>query len=348
MNRTRIPVVLVVLFLLVLWGLAPGASSGVLDVTWTAPTTDTDGSPLTFLNTYRVYYASGTSTPCPGSAFFTVSGSTFGGATATFTLTGLTQDTVYYVSVAAVGTNGNESNCSQVASAPARPNPPSATVPAQVVPSATEPAPVVPSAVNAQAMSAQVVLDTDSFADRDGRALAAYSANWPVFANWNQLAIEGSPGFGPGVGGGQANRREGQPWTDNQWAEIVVGNGHIGTYDELFVGLRAADAEPAGRGYGAGFTTEGYQIRRWDPNGTVTVLLVDPAAHDGRPGDVINVQIVGSTITLTVSRGGAPLVTLSATDSYYLTGGTPMLWVCCGEGGPQRSGGSWRAGRVTR
>jgi hypothetical protein len=64
-----------------------------------------------------------------------------------------------------------------------------------------------------------------------------------------------------------------------------------GTYNELFVGLRATDAEPAGRGYGAGLTTEGFQIRRWDdPNG-------------------------GSTITLTVSRGGAPLVTLSTATS---------------------------------
>jgi hypothetical protein len=255
----------------------------------------------------------------------------------TFTLTGLTQDTVYYVSVAAVGTNGNESSCSEVALAPARPNPPSAMVPANVA----------PDAVNTP-VNAQVVLDTDSFADRNGQALAAYSANWPVFANWNHLAIQGSPGFGPGIGGGQANRRDGQPWTDNQWAEIVVGHGFIGTYDELFVGLRATDAEPAGRGYGAGFTPGGYQIRRWDPHGTSTVLIVDPNAHDGRPGDVINVQIVGSTITLTVSRGGAPLVTLSATDSYYLTGGTPMLWVCCGAAAPQRHGGSWRAGRVTR
>ena len=338
MSRTRSPVVLVVLFLLVLWGLAGGASAGVLDVTWTAPTTNADGLPLTGLDTYRVYYASGTSTPCPGAVFFTVSGSRFSGATATFTLTGLTDNTVYYVSVTAVDTRGNESDCSMVAFAPARPNPPDATVAVAT----TVPAGAVPDAVNAQ-----MVLDTDSFADTNGSALATYSANWPVFANWNQLAIQGSPGFGPGIGGGQANRRDGQPWTDNQWAEIVVGNGLIGTYDELFVGLRATDAEPAGRGYGGGFTTEGYQIRRWDPDGTITVLLVDPAAHDGRSGDVINVQIVGSTITLTVSRGGAPLVTLSATDSLYLAGGTPMLWICCTEATTQRYGGSWRAGQVT-
>jgi hypothetical protein len=103
MTRPRSPVVLAVLFRLLIWGLAGATSAGVLDITWTAPTANTDGSPLTGLYTYRVYYASGTSTPCPGSAFFTVSGSRFSDATATFTLTGLTQDTVYFVSVAAVG-----------------------------------------------------------------------------------------------------------------------------------------------------------------------------------------------------------------------------------------------------
>src|SRR5262249_50632094 len=128
--------------------------------------------------------------------------------------------------------------------------------------------------------------------------------NWPVFANWNQLAIQGSPGFGPGIGGGQANRRDGQFWTDNQWAEIIVGTGSIRTSGELFVGLRATDAEPAGRAYGGGFTNEGYQIPGWDREGSYTVLTVDPEARGGRVGDVVNLQIVGSTITLTVSRGG--------------------------------------------
>jgi hypothetical protein len=221
----------------------------------------------------------------------------------------------------------------ETAPAASRPDTPDATVNANALPNV---------------VNAQVVLDTDSFADVNGQPLAAYSANWPVFANWNQLDIQGS-GFGPGIGGGQANRRDGPSWTDNQWAEIAVGNGVVGTYDELFVGLRATDAEPAGRGYGGGFTPSGYEIRRWDPDGTRTTLVADPAANDGRPGDVINVQIVGSTITLTVSRDGALVVTLSATDSLYLTGGTPMLWVCCGGATTQGfgHGGSWRAGWVT-
>ena len=332
MSGTRSLVVLVVLFSLVFWGLGGGASAGVLDVTWRAPTTNTDGSPLKALDSHRVYYASGTSSPCPGSAFVTVGRSRFSDAIVTFTLTGLTDNTVYYVSVTAVGTNGRESSCSAVASAAARPSSPGATVPANAV---------------SDAMNAQAVLDTDSFAGTNRWALDEYSGSWTNFANWNQLAIQGSPGFGPGIGGGQANRRDGHPWTDNQWAEIVVGTGFIRTYDELFVGLRATDAAPAGRAYGGGFTTHGYQIRRWDPNGTYTVLAVDPAAHGARSDDVINLQIVGSTITLAVSRGGAPLVTLSATDSRYRTGGTPMLWICCGAATTRRYGGAWRAGRVT-
>src|SRR6266568_1650783 len=47
---------------------APGGA-GVIDASWTAPTTNVDGSSLTDLASYRVYY--GTSNPsCPGSSFF--------------------------------------------------------------------------------------------------------------------------------------------------------------------------------------------------------------------------------------------------------------------------------------
>src|SRR5438093_12507803 len=52
----------------------PG-SAAILDATWTAPTTNTDGSPLTDLASYRVYYSTG-STPCPGPTFFPVASST--------------------------------------------------------------------------------------------------------------------------------------------------------------------------------------------------------------------------------------------------------------------------------
>src|SRR5207249_6577454 len=52
----------------------PG-EAGILDASWTAPTTNTDGSPLTDLAAYRVYY--GTSgAPCPGGTFLQTASTT--------------------------------------------------------------------------------------------------------------------------------------------------------------------------------------------------------------------------------------------------------------------------------
>jgi len=102
--------------------LASPAGAGSLNASWTAPTTNSDGSPLADLVSFRVYY--GTSTPpCPGSSFFQVPSSTPGPApdqTVTFTLTGLSPHTLYYVSVTAFDMHGNESACSIPASAVAR------------------------------------------------------------------------------------------------------------------------------------------------------------------------------------------------------------------------------------
>ena len=99
----------------------PG-SAGILDATWTAPTTNTDGSPLTDLASYRVYYGTA-SAPCPGSSFLQVISSTSSpppNQTVTARLTGLTTGTLYFVAVTAVDSGGMESACSAVASAPAR------------------------------------------------------------------------------------------------------------------------------------------------------------------------------------------------------------------------------------
>src|SRR3989454_3034277 len=101
---------------------APGGA-GILDASWTAPTTYTDGSPLTNLAFYRVYY--GTSNPpCPGPSFFQVASPTPSppdNQTVTFRITGLsTPPTLYNVSVTAVNTSGQESACATVASAVAR------------------------------------------------------------------------------------------------------------------------------------------------------------------------------------------------------------------------------------
>ena len=97
--------------------MAGPSHAGVLDASWIAPTTNTDGSPLTTLAFYRVYY-SPAPTPCPGAAFFQVASPTPSpqpNTTVSFRLTGLTIGTLYNVSVTAVDLIGQESTCSPVA-----------------------------------------------------------------------------------------------------------------------------------------------------------------------------------------------------------------------------------------
>ncbi len=92
---------------------AASSHAGVLTASWTAPTTNTDGSALMQLALYRVYYST-SDAPCPGSTFFEVASST-------------SMPPANSVSVTAVDTSGNESACSDVASAIAQDD--SATTP---------------------------------------------------------------------------------------------------------------------------------------------------------------------------------------------------------------------------
>jgi len=96
--------------------------AGVLTASWTAPTTNTDGSALTDLSFYRVYYSTSDS-PCQGRAFFVVPSPTSipqQNQRLSFQLTDLTTASIYNVSITAVNTSGNESFCSEIASAIAR------------------------------------------------------------------------------------------------------------------------------------------------------------------------------------------------------------------------------------
>ncbi len=97
---------------------AASSHAGVLNASWTAPTTNTDGSALTNLALYRVYYSTSGS-PCPGSSFVQVATS-LPDQTVSFQLTGLTTGSTYSISVTAVDADGKESACSAVASAVAR------------------------------------------------------------------------------------------------------------------------------------------------------------------------------------------------------------------------------------
>ena len=84
------------------------AGSGTATVSWTAPTTNTDGSTLTNLAGYNIYY--GTST-----GGLTQKVIISNPSVTTYVITGLTPGT-WYFAVAAYTTNGTQSNLSGIAS----------------------------------------------------------------------------------------------------------------------------------------------------------------------------------------------------------------------------------------
>ena len=94
--------------------------SGVLELSWTAPTANDDGSPTADIAFYRVFYGT-TPNPCPAGTFVTVPSPPAGsGQTVTTRLTKLSVGEVYYVAVTAVSSSGAQSGCSAAVSNPAR------------------------------------------------------------------------------------------------------------------------------------------------------------------------------------------------------------------------------------
>lgn len=95
-----------------------------LSLSWNAPTTNIDGTPLSDLGGYRVYLATA-SPACPGASFLTVSSPTMTpapGQIVTSRVTSLSAGATYFVRVTAVDTSGLEGPCSGVASGVAQPD----------------------------------------------------------------------------------------------------------------------------------------------------------------------------------------------------------------------------------
>lgn len=81
-----------------------GSNPTSVTLLWTASTTNTDGTPLTNLSGYKVYY--GTT-----SSFYTVSIDVIGNVT-TYDVTNLALGTTYYFAVTAYDSTGKESDFS--------------------------------------------------------------------------------------------------------------------------------------------------------------------------------------------------------------------------------------------
>ena len=99
-----------------------GCASGVLDVSFVAPRTNTDGSPLKDVASYRVYYDT-TGAPCRGERAIVAAAPNVPlspDRPLGVRLTGLTVGRLYYVAVTAVNSQGIESSCTNTVSARAR------------------------------------------------------------------------------------------------------------------------------------------------------------------------------------------------------------------------------------
>jgi hypothetical protein len=95
------------------------ADAASLDATWTAPTTNADGSLLVDLAGYRLYLA--TATPsCPGPSFHSLGSATVAptpGQTIAYRISSLVAGATYFTAITAVDAAGNESQCTAPVSA---------------------------------------------------------------------------------------------------------------------------------------------------------------------------------------------------------------------------------------
>jgi Divergent InlB B-repeat domain len=116
--RSGSRILIVALTLAGVFAAAESVNAASVSLTWTAPTTNANGTPLTDLANYHVYL--GTAAPsCPGASFLTVSSPTStppSGQTVGSRVTGLTAGATYFARITAVDSTGNESVCSPTAS----------------------------------------------------------------------------------------------------------------------------------------------------------------------------------------------------------------------------------------
>jgi hypothetical protein len=106
--------------LVILTGCA--AREGVLLVSWMPPTTSVDGSPLTDLKSYRIYFNT-VGSPCPGGLSVSVDAAVVGrtpDGRVSVILSNFVVGQIYYVAVAAVNSRGEQGKCSDTASARGR------------------------------------------------------------------------------------------------------------------------------------------------------------------------------------------------------------------------------------
>lgn len=192
---------------------------------------------------------------------------------------------------------------------------------------------------------AQNLLDSDSFGGTNGNTLTTYDANWVLLdlTNIDNLDIRGTPGVG-GAGasliGGEL--RNGQTWTNDHWAELKIDGTTVADV-RFLVGVRCTQGvSDSMTGYFGGVhrddTGGDYKIYKFSTTSAYTAIAT--GTHTYAANDVVNIQAVGTTITLTLN-GVTEATASSQTD--YATGSPGMI---LSHSTTARLAGTWNAGSV--
>jgi len=125
-SRVRTTVgVLAVPFIALVVGALNG-EAGSLDLAWTGPTINADGTPLVDLAGYRIYLGAAGLPRCPDEESFGAvalpPSAPISGETLAYQVPGLTPGTTYVALITAVDSSGNESGCAGPVSGVARPD----------------------------------------------------------------------------------------------------------------------------------------------------------------------------------------------------------------------------------
>jgi hypothetical protein len=114
-SRVRTTAICLVIPFISLVGGAPKGEAGSLDLAWTGPTINADGTPLVDLAGYRIYLGAAGLPRCPDDESFGAvavpPSAPTSGETLAYQVPGLTPGTTYVALITAVDSSGNESGC---------------------------------------------------------------------------------------------------------------------------------------------------------------------------------------------------------------------------------------------
>lgn len=189
----------------------------------------------------------------------------------------------------------------------------------------------------------QNILDTYDFSATAGNGLSTV-ANWvnnTLSNQWNDLKIS-TPNGGCMQSSGQCgDYRTGQTWTNDQFAEWVLATLPLVASARLYVRLSGDGGNNPNSGYAVGPdpNISGQAYRLFD----VSTGQLAASATTATAGDTVNIEVVGSIITVRVN--GSILSDLTYDDSAgsNYTTGNPGGYI----NDAIAKATTWKAGSVT-